>query len=76
MCFNSTEECVPVLGVQKGKKAKFMESVEVAMRLGIDPRRGDQMVRGATTLPHGTGRTVRVAVFTDQDAELARAAGE
>jgi large subunit ribosomal protein L1 len=54
----------------------FNETVEVAVRLGIDARKSDQAVRGATTLPHGTGSNVRVAVFTQGDAaEKARAAG-
>ncbi len=44
--------------------AKFNESVDVAVNLGIDARKSDQNVRGATVLPHGTGRSVRVAVFT------------
>ncbi len=49
----------------------------MAFNLGIDPRRGDQNVRGAVTLPHGTGRTVRVGVFAEEGAaELARSAGE
>jgi large subunit ribosomal protein L1 len=43
--------------------AKFDESVEIALRLGVDPRHADQMVRGAVVLPHGTGKTIRVAVF-------------
>lgn len=43
--------------------AKFVESVDVAVNLGIDARKSDQNVRGATVLPHGTGRSVRVAVF-------------
>jgi large subunit ribosomal protein L1 len=47
--------------------AKFDESVEVAMRLGIDPRKADQMVRGTVSLPHGTGRSVRVAAFAAGD---------
>jgi large subunit ribosomal protein L1 len=56
--------------------AKFNETVEVAVKLGIDARKSDQAVRGATTLPHGTGSNVRVAVFTQGDAaEKARAAG-
>jgi large subunit ribosomal protein L1 len=56
--------------------AKFNESVDVAVNLGIDPRKSDQMVRGSTVLPHGTGKSVRVAVFADgADAERARAAG-
>lgn len=56
--------------------AKFVESVDVAVNLGIDARKSDQNVRGATVLPHGTGRTVRVAVFTQgPNAEAAKAAG-
>jgi len=56
--------------------AKFNESVDVSVNLGIDPRRSDQNVRGATVLPHGTGRDVRVAVFTQgANAEAALAAG-
>jgi large subunit ribosomal protein L1 len=55
---------------------KFEETVEVAVNLGIDPRKSDQAVRGATTLPHGSGKTVRVAVFTQgENAEAAKAAG-
>ncbi|EQB8042856.1 50S ribosomal protein L1 [Aeromonas hydrophila] len=56
--------------------AKFVESVDVAVNLGIDARKSDQNVRGATVLPHGTGREVRVAVFTQgANAEAAKAAG-
>lgn len=56
--------------------AKFTESVDVAVNLGIDARKSDQNVRGATVLPNGTGRDVRVAVFTSGDnAEKAKAAG-
>lgn len=55
---------------------KFAESVDVAVNLGIDPRKSDQAVRGATTLPKGTGKEVRVAVFTQgESAEAAKAAG-
>ncbi|HEY7867190.1 MAG TPA: 50S ribosomal protein L1 [Psychromonas sp.] len=62
--------------LQKLASAKFTESVDVAVNLGVDPRRSDQNVRGATVLPHGTGRTVRVAVFTQgANAEAALAAG-
>src|SRR5687767_11413555 len=56
--------------------AKFNESVDVSVNLGIDPRKSDQVVRGATVLPNGTGKTVRVAVFTQgAKAEEAKAAG-
>lgn len=55
--------------------AKFVESVDVSINLGIDARKSDQNVRGATVLPHGTGRSVRVAVFTQgPNAEAAKAA--
>jgi len=55
---------------------KFAESVDVAVRLGVDPRKSDQVVRGSTVLPNGTGKDVRVAVFTQGDnAEKAKAAG-
>ena len=57
-------------------KVKFTESVDVAVKLGVDPRKSDQVVRSATVLPHGTGKTVRVAVFTQgENAEKAKAAG-
>ncbi len=56
--------------------AKFPETVEVSVNLGVDARKSDQAVRGATVLPHGTGKTVRVAVFTQGDkAEAAKEAG-
>lgn len=45
---------------------KFVESVDVAVNLGVDPRKSDQAVRGATVLPHGTGKSVRVAVFAQE----------
>lgn len=55
---------------------KFDPTVEVSMRLGVDPRKADQMVRGTVNLPHGTGKTARVLVFaTGEKAEAARAAG-
>ncbi len=55
---------------------KFPETVDVSINLGIDPRKSDQSVRGATTLPHGNGKSVRVAVFTQSaNAEAAKAAG-
>lgn len=57
-------------------KAKFTESVDVAVNLGVDPRKSDQVVRGSTVLPHGTGKTVRVAVFAQgANADKAKAAG-
>lgn len=57
-------------------KVKFVESMDVAVNLGVDPRKSDQVVRGATVLPHGTGKSVRVAVFTQgNNAEAAKAAG-
>ncbi|MBN9104230.1 MAG: 50S ribosomal protein L1 [Propionibacteriaceae bacterium] len=62
--------------VKKGASAKFDETVEVAMRLGVDPRKADQMVRGTVNLPHGTGKTARVLVFaTGEKATEAIAAG-
>ena len=68
------DEAVELL---KGRaSAKFDETIEVAMNLGVDPRHADQMVRGVVNLPNGTGRTVRVAVFARGDkAEEAKAAG-
>ncbi len=59
-----------------GAKTKFDQTVDVAMRLGVDPRKADQMVRGTVNLPHGTGKTARVLVFANADkAEAAREAG-
>lgn len=56
--------------------AKFVESVDVSINLGIDPKKSDQNVRGAIVLPHGSGRKVRVCVFTQgENAEAAKAAG-
>jgi large subunit ribosomal protein L1 len=56
--------------------AKFVESVDVAVNLGVDPKKSDQVVRGSTVLPHGTGKTVRVAVFAQgANAEAAKEAG-
>jgi large subunit ribosomal protein L1 len=64
------------LGVLRQYKTKFDETVEVAMNLGVDPRHADQMVRGMVSLPSGTGKDVRVAVFARGDnAEKALAAG-
>jgi len=60
----------------KTSKAKFDETIELAVRLGVDPRHADQQVRGAVVLPHGTGKTVRVLVFAKGDkAKEAEAAG-
>ncbi|KLN67183.1 50S ribosomal protein L1 [Vibrio europaeus] len=62
--------------LQELATAKFVESVDVAVNLGIDARKSDQNVRGATVLPHGTGREIRVAVFTQgANAEAAKEAG-
>jgi large subunit ribosomal protein L1 len=62
--------------IKSRASAKFDETVEIAMNLGVDPRHADQMVRGVVNLPNGTGRTVRVAVFArDAKAEEARKAG-
>ena len=62
--------------VKDNAKAKFDETVEIAMTLGVDPRHADQMVRGTVSLPHGTGKTVRVAVFArGEKADEAKAAG-
>lgn len=68
------EEAVSIL--KEFSTLKFNQTVEVAVNLGIDARKSDQAVRGATTLPHGTGSDVRVAVFTQGDAaDKAKAAG-
>ena len=63
--------------VQEGAKTKFVESVDVAVRLGIDAKKSDQGVRGSSVLPHGTGKSVRVAVFcpAGEKANAALAAG-
>jgi large subunit ribosomal protein L1 len=62
--------------VKQGARAKFDETIEIAMNLGIDPRHADQMVRGLVGLPHGTGKTLRIGVFArGPKAEEALAAG-
>jgi len=62
--------------IKSVSKAKFDETVEMSMNLGIDPRHADQMVRGLTSLPNGTGKSVRVGVFArGAKAEEATAAG-
>lgn len=72
--FYSLDEAVAL--IKDGAKAKFDETIEIALNLGVDPRHADQMVRGVVELPHGTGKTVRVAVFAKADkAEEARKAG-
>lgn len=72
--FYSIEEAVKI--VKGNAAAKFDETIEVALNLGIDPRHADQMVRGVVSLPNGTGKTVRVAVFAKgAKADEARAAG-
>lgn len=70
----TVEEAVALL--KEFSTVKFAETVDVSINLGIDPRKSDQSVRGATTLPHGNGKHVRVAVFTQgANAEAAKAAG-
>ncbi len=70
----TVEEAVAL--VKSAASAKFDETVEIAMNLGVDPRHADQMVRGVVGLPNGTGKTVRVAVFArDAKADEAKAAG-
>jgi len=71
----SVEEAVSLLTELSGS-IKFNESIDIAVNLGIDARKSDQAVRGSTVLPNGTGKTVRVAVFTQgENAEKAKAAG-
>lgn len=70
----SIDEAVSL--IKELSTVKFEETVDVAVNLGIDPRKSDQAVRGASSLPHGTGKSVRVAVFTQgENAEAAKAAG-
>lgn len=65
-----------VKAVKSAAKAKFDETIELSMNLGIDPRHADQQVRGVVSLPHGTGKTVRVAVFArNEKAQEAEEAG-
>jgi len=71
---HSLDEAVKI--IKERASAKFDESIEVALNLGVDPKYPDQQVRGVCNLPHGTGKTLRVAVFAkDKKAEDARAAG-
>ena len=68
------DEAVAVLN--ELSTTKFKESFDISINLGVDPRKSDQVVRGATTLPHGTGKAIRVAVFAQGDnVEAAKAAG-
>ncbi len=70
----SSSEAIEI--IRQIKKAKFNESVDVAVNLSVDPRKPDQAVRGSILLPHGTGRTVRIAVFTSAThADAAKKAG-
>jgi large subunit ribosomal protein L1 len=70
----SVDEAVSI--IKGNAKAKFDETIEVALNLNVDPRHADQMVRGVISLPHGTGKTLKVAVFAkDAKAEEAKAAG-
>ncbi len=72
--FYSLDEAVKA--IKSRAVAKFDETIEIALNLGVDPRHADQMVRGVVELPHGTGKTVRVAVFAKGDkAEEAKKAG-
>ena len=77
--FDKDELYAPLAAIKiakGGSKKKFDETLDVVMRLGVDPRKADQMVRGTVNLPHGTGKTARVVVFATGDrAEAARAAG-
>jgi large subunit ribosomal protein L1 len=71
----SMENAVALL-VEMGQHVKFKESIDVAINLGVDARKSDQVVRSSTVLPHGTGKTVRVAVFTQgANVEKAKEAG-
>ena len=72
--FYEVDQAVTI--AKENATAKFDESIEIAMNLGVDPRHADQMVRGVVALPHGTGKSMRVAVFArDAKAEEAKEAG-
>jgi large subunit ribosomal protein L1 len=77
--FENDKQYTPMQAIKIARtssRKKFDETVDVAMRLGVDPRKADQMVRGTVNLPHGTGKTARVLVFANGDkADAARAAG-
>ena len=71
---NSVQDAVKL--VREGATAKFDETLEIAINLGVDPRHADQMVRGTVNLPNGTGKKLKIAVFArDQKAEEAKEAG-
>ena len=74
---NKSYVLAEAVAIIKGNaKAKFDETIEIAMNLGVDPRHADQMVRGVVSMPNGTGKTMRVAVFAkDAKADEAKAAG-
>lgn len=70
----SINESITLL--KKSSKVKFIESIDVAINLGINPKKSDQNIRGATVLPHGIGRCIKVAVFTQgENVKIAQAAG-
>src|SRR3954447_18561334 len=77
--FDKDELYAPLAAIKIAKTTstkKFDETLDVVMRLGVDPRKADQMVRGTVNLPHGTGKTARVLVFANGDkADAAREAG-
>ncbi len=73
--FDADEVFTPLSAIklaQAGTKKKFDETIDVAMRLGVDPRKADQMVRGTVNLPHGTGKTARVLVFANAEKAAGR----
>ena len=64
---SSTAPLAAIKIAKSASKKKFDETVDVSMRLGVDPRKADQMVRGTVNLPHGTGKTARVLVFANAE---------
>lgn len=75
MAFYTIEDAIKILQ-KAAKERKFVETLEISMNLNVDPRQADQIVRGMISLPNGTGKTVRVAVFAkDEKAKEAKAAG-
>ena len=74
---NSKSRNMALVSMQAHARAKFDETVEIAINLGTNPKKGDQAVRGTAMLPHGTGKLLRVAAFAEgEDAIAATAAGE